>query len=210
MAKDLLFVLPLYLSFFLRGVSLHNARLPASITIALAALIVIVLVQMANPGLSSLLVALVEAKVWLFYVPLLPITATAIKGEGELRALLRAMILFAPIRCLIGLIQFIGSSTIGHEETITAFYGEAAAAATQNFSSFDYGARLYRLPSTFTSVAQYSGYLQATIIPAYCVAKSDTSVGWRRYATSLLVLLIVSGLLSGARSAFVSFPLSSS
>jgi hypothetical protein len=206
LAKDLLFVLPLYLSFFLRGISLQKARLPASITIALAALVLIVLIQMANPGLSSLLVALVGAKVWLFYIPLLPITVTAIQSEDELRALLRAMILFAPVPCLVGLAQFIGSSTVGHVETIRAFYGDAAAAATQNFSSFDYGARLYRLPSTFTSVAQYSGYLQATIIPAYCVARSDSSARWRRYAICLLPLLIVAGLLSGARSAFIFIP----
>ena len=118
LAKDLLFVLPLYLSFFLRGISLQKARLPASITIALAALVLIVLIQMANPGLSSLLVALVGAKVWLFYIPLLPITVTAIQSEDELRAQLRAMILFAPVPCLVGLAQFIGSSTVGHVETI--------------------------------------------------------------------------------------------
>jgi hypothetical protein len=206
LAKDLLFVLPLYLSFFLRGVSLQKARLPGSITIAVVALVIIVLAQMANPGVSSPLVALVGAKVWLFYVPLLPVTVAAITDADELRALLRAMIIFAPVPCVVGLIQFVGSSTFGHVETITAFYGDAAATATQNFSSFYYGARLYRLPSTFTSVAQYSGYLQATIIPAYCVARSDNSAAWRRYALCLLPLLIVAGLLSGARSAFIFIP----
>ncbi len=207
LAKDVLFVIPLYLSFALREISVRKAKAPASITIALGALVVIVLIQMANPGVLSPLVALVGAKVWLLYIPLLFITVAAIPSTDDLRALLRAMVIFAPIPCLVGLAQFVGSSTVGHEETLTAFYGEAAAAAaSQNFAAFDYGATLYRLPSTFTSVSQYSGYLQATIIPAYCIARSDSSAAWRRYAFCLLPLLIVAGLLSGARSAFVFIP----
>lgn len=207
LAKDVLFILPLYLSFFLRGISLSRGQVPAPLALTLGALVLMVVAQMANPGVASPLIALVGAKVWLLYIPLLFVTQAAIRTGEDMQNLLRAMIFFAPVPCLIGLAQYVGSSTVGHVETLSAFYGEqAAAAASQNFSAFEYGATLYRLPSTFTSVAQYSGYLQATIIPAYCVARSDVSAAWRRYAYFLLPLLIIAGLLSGARSAFVFIP----
>jgi hypothetical protein len=209
LGKDILFIVPLYLTFVLRGAwRSRGERFHHSITIALGLLAIVVVLQAANPGLVGPIVALVGIKVWLLYIPLLFVTYAAINRPQDLRLFLRTMILFAPIPCAVGLLQFIGSNTIGHEETLTAFYGDAAAGASQNFAAFDYGARLYRLPSTFTSVSQYSGYLQATLFPAYCVARADTSPAWRRYAGLLLALLVISGLLCGARSALVFIPAS--
>src|SRR5437867_2825273 len=113
---------------------------------------------MANPKVAGIAVALVGAKVWLFYIPLLVLTTAMIKSEREVVALLRTMIALVPIPCIIGLVQYFGSNAFGHQETISAFYGnEAAAAATQGFSSFDYGGMLYRIPATFVSVAHYFG-----------------------------------------------------
>jgi hypothetical protein len=116
------------------------------------------------------------------------------------------MIAVAPIPCLVGLAQLAGSASIGHEETITAFYGEAAAGATQGFAVFDYGGNLYRLPSTFVSSAHYFGYLEHTIIPAYIVARSDASRYWRWYGWGTLIVLVVASFLSGSRTAFVFVP----
>jgi hypothetical protein len=116
------------------------------------------------------------------------------------------MVALTPIPCLVGIAQYLGSSTIGHEETITAFYGDAAAGATQGFSAFHYGGQLYRLPSTFQSVAHYFGYVELSIVPTYAVLRSDPSRVWRRYAVGLMLLLIAAGLLSGARAAFVFIP----
>jgi hypothetical protein len=195
LAKDLLFVLPVYLSFIIHGVSRRNLRVPPILLLSLLLLSAIVILQMANPGVVNLSVALVGAKVWLFYIPLLAVTAASIESERDILPLLRAMVALAPVPCLVGLGQYLGSSTLGYEETITAFYGEAAAGATQGFAAFQFGGELYRLPSTFQSVAHYFGYVEHSLVPAYAVLRTDPSRLWRRYALAVLVLLIAAGLL---------------
>ncbi len=206
LAKDLLFVTPVYLSFLLHGVARRELKFPAVLVLSLLALSAIVILQIANPKAINLAVALVGAKVWLFYIPLLAVTLAALRTERDVVLLLRCMMALAPVPCLVGLGQYLGSNTVGYEETITAFYGDAAAGATQGFAAFDYGGELYRLPSTFQSVAHYFGYVEYSIIPAYAVLRSDPSRAWRRYGLAVLLLLIVAGLLSGARAAFVFIP----
>ena len=208
LAKDLLIVTPLYIAFVLKGVRVTSLRLPVPITLSILFLVAIVLLQMANPKVANLAVALVGAKVSLFYMPLLVVTTGMIKSELDVVRLLRAMIVLAPIPCIVGLVQYFGSHVFGHQETISAFYGnEAAAAATQGFSSFDYGGALYRIPSTFVSVAHYFGYIEHSLVPTYVVLCCDPSRRWRRYASLVLMLLIAASFLSGARSAFVFVPI---
>ena len=206
LAKDLLFVLPIYLAFAIRGVSRRDWRLPPLLVLSILFLAALVIGQMANPRVANIAVALVGAKVWLFYVPLLVVTAVATSSDRDALLLLRSMVALVPVPCLVGLGQYLGSSTVGHEETITAFYGEAASGATQGFSSFYYGGQLYRLPSTFQSVSHYFGYIEHSIVPAYAILRSDPSRAWRRFAAAMLLLLVTAGLLSGARSAFVFIP----
>ncbi len=208
LAKDLLIVVPLYIAFALRGVVVKSVRLPPLVILPVLILTLIVLLQMANPKVAGVAVALVGAKVWLFYIPLLVVTTAMVQSERDMTALLRAMVALVPIPCITGLVQYFGSSTFGHQETITAFYGsEAAAAATQGFSAFNYGGTLYRLPSTFVSVAHYFGYIEHSLVPTYAVLRCDPSRGWRRYAFFLLLLLVAAGFLSGARSAFIFVPM---
>ena len=208
LAKDILIVLPLYISFALRGFPLGTGRLPASLVLPILALTLIVLLQMGNPSIAGLAVALVGAKTWLFYIPLLAITAALLRSDEDLTRLLRSMVVLVPVPCVVGLVQYFASSAYGHEDAITAFYGaDAAAAATQGFSSFDYGGTLYRLPSTFVSVAHYFGYIEHSLVPAYAVLRCDPSKAWRRYAVMVILLLIAAGFLSGARSAFIFVPL---
>ncbi|GAG83772.1 unnamed protein product, partial [marine sediment metagenome] len=59
------------------------------------------------------------------------------------------------------------SMTFGYRETMQAFYGPAAAGATQYFTRFYVGALFFRIPSTFSFVVQYFGYTLAMIVPAY-------------------------------------------
>src|SRR5262249_37694443 len=129
-----------------------------------------------------------------------------LKSERELTQMLRLMVVLVPLPCAVGLIQYVGSSTIGHQATITAFYGDAAAGATQGFTAFDYGGVLFRLPSTFVSVSHYFGYLEHSFVPVYAVLRSDPSRRWRRYSAFILAMVIVAAFLSGARSAFVFIP----
>jgi LPXTG-motif cell wall-anchored protein len=206
--KDFLFVLPLYLAFALVNPNdIRSAPIPTAITVLVVCLAVIVLLQMFNPNLPKVMVAAIGAKVWLFYLPLLFIGAAALRHLDDLVRLLRIMVVVTVVPCVVGLVQYVLADTVGYQDAIQMFYGEAAQGATQQFSQFDLGAALYRIPSTFSFVAQYSGFTLSMVGIAYALGRLDPAPTWRLFARGVMVLAIVAGLLSGARAQFVFLPI---
>lgn len=206
--KDFFFVIPAYLAYFgLRKSRPARERVPGSVLISMLALAAMVLVQSFNPLLASWLGAAIGAKVWLFYLPLLFLSFTMLESRESLVRLLRLMVAIAWIPCVVGIVEWIASMTYGYQATMVTFYGAAAQAATQEFAVFDVGGEFFRIPSTFTFVAQYFGYTLAMIIPAYALTKLDASAAWRRFATFILWLSILASFMSGARAAYMFVPL---
>ena len=71
LAKDFLFVIPAYIGFFYWSMkSRRNFVFPGFPLLAVVLLAGLVVVEIFNPLLRSLLVGLVGAKVWLFYIPM--------------------------------------------------------------------------------------------------------------------------------------------
>ncbi len=207
--KDFLFVIPVYLSLGLVHLrELGWARVPVPVTALVLGLSVLALLQMFNPNLSDVMVALVGAKVWLFYLPMLYVGGAALRTQDDLVAMLRLMVAIAVIPFAVGFVQFALASTIGPERAIEAFYGaEAAEGATQGFSTFEYGASLFRIPSTFTFVAQYAMFALAMVAVTYALGRVDPNPGWRVFGRIMMVVAIAAALLSGARGNFVFVPM---
>lgn len=208
--KDIFFVMPAYVSFCLFWVLKRpnvNIYIPKFIIASLSGLAVLVFVQMFNPSVANWLVAAIGAKVWLFYIPLMILASTLINYKEDIIKIFRIMVIIAWIPCTIGIIQWIGSMIIGYQVTMQAFYGDAAAGATQNFASFNIGGTFYRIPSTFTFVAQYFGYTLAMVVPAFALMRMDPSRKWRRFSKLTLGFVIIASFLSGARAAYVFIPL---
>lgn len=206
--KDLLFVVPCYLGLFLFAMGhLRGGRPPGAVLGAMLLLAFLVLAQTANPGLANALVAAIGVKVWLFYMPLIVVAAAYLDTRERLIELLRLLTLLAVLPCLVGLLQWFLSATIGYRETLEFFYGEAARQATQDFNVFRYGGKFFRIPATFSFVSQYFAFTLAMLAPAYALMRLDPSPKWRRRALAVLLLLVVAALLSGARSAVVFIPL---
>lgn len=208
LAKDLLFVIPAYIAFFLFNTRLlRQAPIPQALLGCIGVMTLIVLLQTLNPNVLHWLVAAIGAKVWLFYIPLMFLAAAFLRSQGDLVRFLRVMVAIAILPCLIGLLQWFGSATFGYQETISAFYGDVAANATQGFASFNYGGAYYRIPSTFTFTSQYFGYTWAMIVMAYALMRVDPSANWRRFGLLMMGVFMVSSILSGARSALVFVPI---
>ncbi len=206
--KDFLFVVPLYFAFFLFNTGeLRNARVPQTVLLSMGFLGVLVLLQTMNPGILHWMVAAIGAKVWLFYMPLIFVSGAFIAKREDLIKLLRVMVGIGIVPCLVGLLQWFGSATIGYEATISAFYGQAAANATQGFASFDYGGTYYRIPSTFTFTSQYFGYTMGMVVMAYALLRIDPSPKWQRFALVMICVFVVASILSGARGALVFIPM---
>lgn len=206
--KDLIFVLPLYGGFLLFGLGqLRGVRIPWPVVVALTLLAMVALLQTMNPGLINILVAAIGLKVWLMYIPFLLIAAAWLTSFDRLVFTLRLLMVISLLPAVVGVLQWGLSAAIGYQAAITMFYGEAARGATQNFGGFNYGGEFYRIPSTFSFVAQYFSYILAMMVPAMTVALADPNPRWRLYGRIALGILIVAGFLSGARASVAMLPL---
>lgn len=206
--KDVAFVLPAYISFFVfHPRDRRLAPIPPPVLWAMGFLALLVFLQTMNPEVVNWMVAAIGVKVWLFYMPLTFLTAAYIDSREDLTRLLRILVALSVIPCGIGLLQWFGAMTFGYEETMTSFYGDAAKSATQNFGYHMYGGRLFRIPSTFTFVSQYFGYTMGMVVFGYCLMRADPSPHWRRFGLVMIAVYVVASVLSGARGALVFIPL---
>lgn len=208
LAKDLFFVVPLYVAvFLLRPQLLQGAAIPAWFGFTVAVLALVVLLQMLNPGVVNAAMALIGAKTWLLYIPLAWVVSAMVRDRQDLVRFLRVMLVVAPIPCAIGLMQWSLSEAYGYRQALTDFYGEAARGATQNFTQFDLGGTFRRLPSTFSNAPSFYVYTLVVLAAALALAAIERNRAWRLAAWALVALALFAGLLSGMRAAFVFSPL---
>lgn len=204
---DIFFVIPIYISYFLYQLqSRREKKVPLGFLLIIGALFFLAVLQILNHFLENLLVALIGLKVWFFYIPLVFVTASTIVSKSELISLFRLMVVIAWIPCVIGILIWLAGITFGYIVTLEAIYGPIAKIVSQNFFSFMDGF-LFRIPSTFTFVTQYTGFTLAMIVPAYSLMAIESSRKWKMFSASSLVLFSMACLLSGSRGAFIFLPL---
>lgn len=206
--KDFLFVLPVYVVFLILHMrEFRNSRIPTPITLMFLAFGALILLQMFNPSVQNVVSGAIGVKVWLMYIPMAYLVSAMIIRAEDLIGLLRASTAVALIPCGIGILQFGMSSTIGYEETMTLFYGNNAAAATQGFATFQLGADFYRIPSTFSFVTQYSGYGLLMLAITYMHQSVEPHLGWRLFAKIMTAVVFIASILAGARGNFLFAPM---
>jgi hypothetical protein len=209
LAKDLVFVIPLYISFFaFYPNDARKASLPALMYVPMLMIALLVIFESANPAIPDPLIAAIGAKVWLLYMPLAFITSAAINSEEDLRQFLRFNVIIGLAPIAIGLLQLIGIQTIGAESTAAALYGSSLD--TNDYALFanlaDYGS-LYRINSTFSAVGQYYIYTLALVAMSATMAISDPTRRWRIIGTAVLFIAIAAAFLSGQRGAVIFVPI---
>ncbi len=208
--KDILFLIPAYLGFLAWAWAKRSRVLFAGAPIVLLTLFaLLVLGQALNPSLPNMLVGAIGVKVWLLYVPLYFLGYHLVRDRADLSRLLALMSLSAVLPLALGIVEGIMLSG-GYGEIVHGWYGESAAAATQNFAQFDYagGGSLLRVPSTFSFVTQYYAFTVSMVVVTYAWWQG-VLVGTKRAWLGRLLWLsaIAAAFLSGARSAFVLIPL---
>lgn len=210
--KDIVFVIPVYLVLFTFGLKqLGNADVPKWLGAMMLILASLVLIQSLNPAIPNIMVAVIGAKVWLFYMPLVLVGAAMIAQPDDLVRIHRLMVVLAIIPTTVGLIEWVGSAIIGYEATMVGIYGaKAAYAATQELTSFEYGAagagEFFRIPSTFSFPTQYFGYLISMIPASYVLSVIDPSPKWRRFGQLMIYYVALGAFFSGSRQAFAFVP----
>ena len=203
--RDLLVVIPLYISYFLLAGSPNAKRVPVQVLAMYGALLLLVLLSLTKPTVPNFLVAGIGAKVWLFYVPLLFIGSAFARSEFELRTVLRAILVSGWIVWLVGLAMIIGAITIGYETTMTFFYGDYAKNVMGEF--YYMGAFLYRITGSFQYNSQYGVFCWYMLFPLTMLMEIETSRGWRMFLWVSLGVAMVCGFSSGARGNFLFMPM---
>ncbi len=203
--RDLIVVIPLYISYFLLAGSPQAKRVPVQVVAIYGALVLLVLISLTKPTVPNAMVAGIGTKVWLFYVPLLFIGAAYARSEFDLRGLLRAIVVTAWIPWLVGLVMIIGAITYDYQETMTFFYGEYAK---NIMGEFDYlGARLYRITGSFQYNSQYGVFCWYMLFPLMMLMELETSRGWRMFLWLSMGVAMICGFSSGARGNFLFMPM---
>jgi hypothetical protein len=209
LAKDLAFTLPAYAGVIVAaGTGRRDVRIPSVPWLLLFALSGIVLVQAFNPQLEVPLVGLIGAKVWLFYLPLVVLGYNLVSSKAQLQ---RWLPIIAWLSVIPSAVTILSAALIynGLDGIVYGWYGEAAEAATQDFTAFDVGGgELRRIPGVFTSTSQNWLYLTASVCVVYAawrINRRSTS-GIVRFLPLLLGVVALASLVSGARAAFIVTP----
>ena len=208
--KDVLFVVPAYAGFvttlIARRERVSFGRAPV---VMFGVFALVVTGQALNPSLPNLLVGLIGMKVWLLYVPLYFVGYQLITDRETLRLFLKVVSLAAIAPAVIGIVEAVLIYG-GSPGVVYALYGNAAAAATQDFAHMEYagGGVSLRIPSTFAFVTQYYTFLAAMIAVTYAWWRGFL-VGTRyaRRGAALWALMIAAAFLCGARGAYFLVPL---
>lgn len=209
LAKDFLFVIPAYVGFFYSYMkSKQNFVFPGFPLLPVLLLAGLVIVEIFNPLLSRLLVGLVGAKVWLFYIPMAFLGYQLVRSRSDLDRLLNIMCLVAIVPAVVGIVEAVLYYT-GHSSFVYSLYGSAASAATQGFAAISVGgAGFRRVPSTFSFVAQYYIFMTSMVAFGYAWWRRAQDGSWtRRWRLAVWLLFLVAALTSGARGALAFVPL---
>src|SRR5262249_12084473 len=157
LAKDFVFVIPAYALFV--GYCLQHRKkfwFKVAPPVLIGLLALVVAAQAFTPNLPTPLVGLIGIKVWLFYIPLFFLGYWLVRDRAHLFTVFGVMSLVALLPAVIGLVTVVLYYT-GHAQTVYNAYGDSAAPATQNFTTFvlSHGCTIRRVPSTFSFFYQY-------------------------------------------------------
>ena len=205
--KDLLFVLPAYVGF--AAWTLQKRRTKAMPLTLLAAALALTALAALHFFDTDLPVALIGLKTWVFYLPFVALGYHLVGSVDQLDRLVRWNLIVATLPIVTGLVQAILLYG-GSPELAYGIYGAAGSDVTQGFGRLEIGTGdLARMASTFTFVSQYYNYVLAMLCLAYGRWRSLPVRSGSRFWLGMVPLMavVLAGLLTGARGAFVMIPL---
>jgi hypothetical protein len=207
LARDIVAIIPLYISFLFTKRASDRAVMPLPVIISALALALVIAGQVAAQNTDNPAVGLVGAKIWLLYIPLIIIGSAFLNSREDLQSLLRTIVTISWVPLTVGVLMWAGAIAYDYQKSVEFLYGEYARSATQGFVAMKVGtSTLYRIPSTFQFVSQYAAYCEFSIFPIVMLIRSDVSRRWRIFGYVSLLLAILAALTAGSRGAFIFLP----
>lgn len=213
LAKDIFFVLPAYVGCVVARphlLSLMRA-VPRSVALPVMALGVWVVVEVFNPRGTSIGAAILGLKAWLMYVPLLWLGYILFDSKEQVLRAFRAMGAMAVIPAVAGLGQVLAIAS-GRGEIALWLHTRVMEARDQSImdlanyaTSLEGELAFHRVPSLFTSVAQYFLFSLSMVGVTYANLRFGRKSARLAYVL-VFGLVVLGGLLSGSRSPFLMMP----
>ena len=208
-SHDFIFIIPLVIIFIASRKNLNI--LPLQVRKLVFLLIILLFMQLFNPTNELNFVGrLVGLKIWIFYFFCIFISYHAIEDKNDLKKFCNVFAVSALIPCVIGIVQYFLILSLGYQRGMGLFYLDAnlASLSTQNYAQFSYGPlSLFRIPSTFSFVAQYLNFILAAFVPIITSIYLSISLKEKKFYKYILILASIAAFLSGARSAGVFLPI---
>ncbi len=197
--KDLFFIFPAMLGYFLGGTFRYGAlkRFPWAPAMVFTG---IILVECLNPQLISPLIALLGIKIWLGYVPLFFLGAEWVRSRSELKATLWTLLLASLPASIYGLYQF----KLGQSGDLATGSRPGEFAGGYVATSFDSGT--FRLSSLFPSSTQFDYHLLFALMVGVAVLILEKKSTWRAITYALVALILVNVGLTGTRKLYLIVP----
>ncbi|MBI5287634.1 MAG: hypothetical protein HY873_01540 [Chloroflexi bacterium] len=195
--KDLV-VLAIYLRVVTDRIQRHDSLLPSNpIGLPLAVFASVVVVQMANPHVTSFQQSLVGVRTWLYYVPLFFVAQEMIRDEKDLRRVAWFMLIAAVPIGLVGFYQYLAGAN--------AYANLGPGFANATFVSGDGASIIFRPNATFAWPSNFALFLSlATLL---CTGLLLGSRGGKRWLLwSILAALIIMNVIENQRSLLVLLP----
>jgi len=209
LVKDFLFVIPAYLGFVGTYVlRQRDVRIPGFPLGCFVLFAMVVVFQLTNPALPNLVVGLIGAKVWLMYIPMAYLGYHLIRTRDDLRQVLFLICAAGVGPVIVGIVEGVLVNT-GHPEVVYRWYGDAAAAVTQEFAVVGTGSvSISRVASTFSFVGQYYLFTVVMLVVSYAYWKGFLTLSNHKSMLGLILfmLVVLASLLSGARGAILFVP----
>jgi hypothetical protein len=201
-ARDVAITVPMYSSLLFAAVlgreCLSSQRTWLVSAISLFALVVALHVLVA----PSLLVGLIGAKVWLFYIPMIAVGYLYVRSTPDALRLLKITALLAVVPAALGIIEWVIASRTGDLGPFGRLYGSLRDNVSGQYVMTS-EVRFSRIPSTFTSVSQYASFCYVALTAALAVALVERSARW----LTVVAIIGTATLTSGARAALLIAPL---
>jgi hypothetical protein len=206
--RDVSIVLPLYAAFLTTRSGIDAlARVPGEVALCFIAVVGWLAICTLNPQDVSGPQLLIGLKVWAYYVPFVVVGIGLVRRSDAMFKTLRVLLVLGTVTCGVGVLQALLVRVIGYEPAIALFFGKAAFAVTQGFSSYQEGGGVYRIPATFSFGAQYVEFLFLYLTAAIMVANTDPDSRYRQLGQVAVYLALFAGVVSGTKGALILFPI---
>jgi hypothetical protein len=206
--KDVAFVIPAYIGALVALVrGRESFPVPRAPWLLACAFALLVFVEMFNPHIPKALIGPIGFKQWLFYLPMLPLGYHMHGDRVELRKVLKWVAIAGLVPDALGIVEAILVYS-GKSAFVYHLYGAAAAATTENFTTFSAGGgTLTRISSVFTFVAQYWFFATAMIAVSWAAwrcNREDPTMRW--LGPTAVAVALFAAMTSGLRAAFIFDP----